>query len=193
MSPFYEIIKSVTLSQFTTSSGTWKERLTDRLNDRKEKSEKYLTENLHVSITSSMRITYKGLMFFRKVVNTYLDLCNDCILLTTVVVVLGIFATDSNITTQDFSTFPFQVALILSVSIILPVLTSAAMIAYKRPLIILSAQQATLFTKTNDQLVIWISRAVIFFLFPIVPAWVVISAENAKEQRASLKPKGHKN
>ena len=88
---------------------------------------------------------------------------------------------------ENFLTFQYQVAVLLLVSIILPMLTSAISIAYKRPLVILSADQANGFTKRQNPIIFGIDRAFIILLFPIVPAMIVISGEKAKEKRESLK------
>ena len=102
------------------------EKFQDWLADRKEKSEQYLSETLHFSITASMRISYNGLMLLKKVVSTYLDLANDFILLSSLLYVLGTDIYDI----ENFTKFPVQIGLLLTVSIVLPIFSSAVMIAY---------------------------------------------------------------
>ena len=90
---------------------------------------------------------------------------------------------------QGFQTFPFQVALVLLVSIVVPLFTSAVVISYKRPLVILSAHQAKQFhgNENRNRVVFGLIKAMIVILFPIIPAIVIISGENAKEKMKALK------
>ena len=89
---------------------------------------------------------------------------------------------------QGFQTFPFQVALVLLVSIVIPLFTSAVVISYKRPLVILSAHQAKQFHENQNQnrVAFGLIKAMIVILFPSIPAIVIISSENAKEKMKDL-------
>ena len=171
----------------TIVSGTRMEKFQDWLADRKQKSEQYLSETLHFSITASMRISYNGLMLLKKVVSTYLDLTTDFILLSSVLYVLGTDIYDI----ENFTKFPVQITLLLTVSIVLPIFSSAVMIAYNQPLSILFADQASYFQNNQDKTAILAARVVIILLFPVVPALIILSAEKAKFDRQSLKGIGH--
>ena len=97
-------------------------------------------------------------------------------------------------TWEQFTTFSFQLALLLLVSIILPFLTSAIMIGRKRPSVILSAHQAKEIrdTKRQNKFELVILRIIIVLLFPLVPAMIILSSENSNEKRKSLKGKINK-
>ena len=128
-------------------------------------------------------------MLLKKIVTTYLDLTNDFILLTSIMNVLDF---DDSFSWENFCTFPFQVSTILMISIIVPILISAITIAFKSPLLILPADQANRFTEHQNPVVFCVARAIIILFFPLVPAMILISKENAKEKRESLKGKDFK-
>ena len=64
-------------------------------------------------------------------------------------------------------------------------------IAYKRPLVILSAGLANKAVISKDPILFALTRIVIILLFPLVPAMIVISGERAKGKRESLKGKDY--
>ena len=77
----------------------------DKASDRKEKFEDNMSKNLRYEITSSLVITYRGLLVLKKIVSTYQDLTNDVIVLTVVMTVLNVTV---NFSWDDFVTFPYQ-------------------------------------------------------------------------------------
>ena len=68
----------------------------------------YIKMQLNCVITSWLVVTYDKIMTLKKIITTYLDVTNDCILLGAVVATI-----DSIL----FNQFQFQVALILLMSI----------------------------------------------------------------------------
>ena len=160
------------------------EVLKDKVNDHRKKVAKVLSKKL-----PWIKICYKRFNRLMKVISTYIDLTTDFILFSTIMnVLVGSF------TVAEFETFPFQVALILFVSIVVPISISAIMIAHRRPLVVLSADQARQFTenKNHKKIMIGLIKFAIIFFFPIVPALIILSAEDAKEKRKSLKDKIHR-
>ena len=118
-----------------------------------------------------------------KVSIMYLDLTTDVILLCIVM------ATASWDNFRNFNLFPNQIALILLASIIVPLVLSAIMIAYKRPLVILDTKQWKTLSRDKNRNLILKARIVIVLFFPFVPAMILHSRENEEEQRKSLKGK----
>ena len=106
----------------------------DNLNSLIENTEDYLSKNLNFVIKSWLVITYKGLNRWRKVLATYLDLNTDLILVGAVMTSLAGTSYFDNI-------FAYQVAIILLLSIIVPLFTSALIMAWSTPLVILKARR----------------------------------------------------
>ena len=110
-------------------TGTWQENLKDQLMAKKESLERELNENINF-VVKGIRITYVCLKRLLLVANSYLDLVNDSILLYAIFRGLG--------NGFDSTQFASQVALILLLSLIFPLLLSAITIAYQRPLVIVN-------------------------------------------------------
>ena len=128
---------------------------------------------------------FKPLNQLMKITTAYLDLSTDLIILYCIMNVL-------TLSIGEFLTFPCQIAFLLLASIVVPIFTSAIMTACKSPLVILSVHQAKYFNESFNRIGVAIVRAIIFMFFPFVPAMTILSAENAKEKRNSLKLKGYK-
>ena len=135
--------------------------LSDKSNDRKGKLQQHLSQKVFCSVTKYLKVTFKGLMLLKKVISSYLDLTNDIILISAVVTVLN--SGQENFSWDEFSTFPFQILMVLSISIFVPLVNSAITIAYKRPLVILSAEQANHFTEKTNPIIFAITRTIIIF------------------------------
>ena len=90
----------------------------------------YIEMQLNCVITSWLVVTYDKIMTLKKIITTYLDVTNDCILLGAVVATIDFIL---------FAQFQFQIALILLMSIIIPMLVSATMIAFTHPFVVLRA------------------------------------------------------
>ena len=106
----------------------------DNLNSLIEHTEDYLAKNLNFVIKSWLVITYKGLNRWRIVSATYLDLNTDLILVGAVMASLAGTSYFDNI-------FAYQVAMILLLSIIIPLFTSALIMAWSTPLVILKVKR----------------------------------------------------
>ena len=117
-------------------------------------------------------------MRLKKVFACYMDLTTDCILLYSIWYTVG---------DGKFENFSYQVAVILLVSIIIPLYSSAISIAISRPLVILKADHWKNLTLNPNKPMLVISRIVIILFPPLVPALLIISNENAKERRSALK------
>ena len=162
----------------SSTSGTFTQETKDKLKVKKEELEESLEKNLSYIFTT-YSYSYKGLKRLFRVVISYLDLITDTILLSSVlaaIVTLGL-------------NFESQIALILTSSILFPLLLSSIMVASKRPLVILNAHQWKRLTDSKDKKAVLIARLAIIFLFPLVPAMVIISNQNAKDELKSLKRK----
>ena len=146
----------------------------------KEKVEDYLTIVVDCVMCKWIKITYNGLKLIKKVMSSYLDLTTDTILLGSVIAIVE----------WNFQSFETQICIILLVSISVPLFTSACMVAYKRPLVILRADQFKRYKENS--LVIGIARALIICFFFLVPAMIILSQGNAKERQGNLKSKDKK-
>ena len=95
---------------------------------------------------------------------------------------------------QEFQTFPFQVAFVLFLSILIPLFTSSVAIAHERPFVILSAVQAKRFHENENEkrMMFGFLKGIIIFLFPFIPAIVVISGENAMDKIKTFNIKGYR-
>ena len=113
---------------------------------------------------------------------TYVDLFTDSLLLFTILSVTSFDFSDENFTTQ--------VAKILLASIVAPLLTSAFMIAFTRPLVILDVYEWKRLSDNPNIIVITFMRLLTVFSFLIVPAMIVLANEHAKEERKAIKSKG---
>ena len=133
-------------------------------------------------MTKGLTFTYKGYKLFKLVTKTYVDLFTDSLLLFTILSV-----TKSDFSEENFTT---QVAKILLASIVAPLLTSAFMIAFTRPLVILDVYEWKRLSDNPNIIVITFMRLITVCSFLIVPAMIVLANEHAKEERKSIKSKG---
>ena len=86
--------------------------------------------------------------------------------------------------------FTTQIAKLLLASIVAPLLTSAFMIAFTRPLVMLDVYEWKRLSDNPNIIVITFMRVITVFSFLIVPAMIVLANEHAKEERKSIKSKG---
>ena len=108
----------------------------DKVNDIKDWFERFMTEHFaNCFVTKFLGLGYKGFKIVAKVTLSYLDFITDSILLCSTMLVLG------DTWWKDPTQFPSQVAILLLVSIFVPLLISALSIAYSRPLILLEPRQ----------------------------------------------------
>ena len=134
-------------------------------------------------MTKGLTFTYKGYKLFKLVTKTYVDLFTDSLLLFTILSVTNFdFSDDMNFTTQ--------IAKLLLASIVAPLLTSAFMIAFTRPMVILDVYEWKRLSDNPNIIVITFMRVITVFSFLIVPAMIVLANEHAKEERKSIKSKG---
>jgi hypothetical protein len=134
-------------------------------------------------VTKGLTFTYKGYKLFKLVTKTYVDLFTDSLLLFTILSVTNFdFSDDMNFTTQ--------IAKLLLASIVAPLLTSAFMIAFTRPLVMLDVYEWKRLSDNPNIIVITFMRVITVFSFLIVPAMIVLANEHAKEERKSIKSKG---
>jgi hypothetical protein len=145
--------------------------------------EQAMAEKIHFVIKGGLKITWKGLTILRKVATSYLDLITDGILLYTILNVITCF-------TQSLSTFSDQVAVILLVSIIVPLVTSGITIAFRWPLVVLSTNQWR-FLKVSENKFLTVTVKILLGLFificsPLIPAMITLSNEQAKDERKAL-------
>ena len=134
-------------------------------------------------MTKGLTFTYKGYKLFKLVTKTYVDLFTDSLLLFTILSVTNFdFSDDMNFTTQ--------IAKLLLASIVAPLLTSAFMIAFTRPLVMLDVYEWKRLSDNPNIIVITFMRVITVFSFLIVPAMIVLANEHAKEERKSIKSKG---
>ena len=167
---------------FSFSLGTWLQKKMDALNARKGKTEEYLTEKLNFRIFSFLKVSLKSLKRLKRIVFSYLDLITDSILLGSVMTVV-------QLSIDNFLKFESQIAVILLSSIVVPLMLSAMKIAINRPFAILDENSYKSFKSGKKSVSILKARAIIMFCFPIVPALIMISDENAKEKLKSLRGK----
>ena len=135
-----------------------------------------MAEKMHFVIKGGLKITWKGLNLLRRIATSYLDLITDGILLYTILNVAPL--------AQSQSTFSDQVAVILLVSIVVPLLTSGITIACRWPLIVLSSNQWR-FLKVSENKFLTIPVNILLGLFificsPLIPAIITLSNEQAK-------------
>ena len=147
-----------------------------------------MAEKMHFAIKGGLKITWKGLTILRRVATSYLDLITDGILLYTILNVAPL--------AQSQSTFSDQVAVILLVSIIVPLVTSGITIAFRWPLVVLSTNQWR-FLKVSENTFLIVAVKILLGLFificsPLIPAIITLSNEQAKDERKALIQK-HKN
>ena len=108
----------------------------DKVNDTKDWFEQFMTEHFaNCFVTKFLGLGYKGFKRVAKVTLSYLDFITDCILLFSTMMVLG------DTWWEDPTQFPSQVAILLLVSIFVPLLISALSIAYSRPFILLEPRE----------------------------------------------------
>jgi hypothetical protein len=163
--------------------GTWFQKSKEELKAFKERMEQAMAEKIHFVIKGGLKITWKGLTILRKVATSYLDLITDGILLYTILNVITCF-------TQSLSTFSDQVAVILLVSIIVPLVTSGITIAFRWPLVVLSTNQWR-FLKVSENTFLTVTVKILLGLFificsPLIPAIITLSNEQAKDERKAL-------
>ena len=135
---------------------------------------------LNCVITSWLVVTYDKIMTLKKIITTYLDVTNDCILLGAVVATVDFIL---------FDQFQFQVALILLMSIIIPMLVSATMIAFTHPFVVLRALPWKKLSTSHSTLQLVLVRTITIIGFLFVPALLIVGKDEAIEQRKSLKGK----
>ena len=147
-----------------------------------------MAEKMHFVIKGGLKITWKGLTILRKVATSYLDLITDGILLYTILEVAPL--------AKSQSTFSDQVAVILLVSIIVPLVTSGITIAFRWPLVVLSTNQWRFLKVSENTFLIVVLKILlglfIFICSPLIPAIITLSNEQAKDERKALIQK-HKN
>ena len=114
------------------------------------------------------------------IVSVYLDLMLDSILLITIIVAIGPTFNDS----RQFST---QIALFLFMSILVPNLITAISIAFRRPFVVMNSEQW--FKWRGSTFETAVLRFAIIFLFPFVPAMIMLSSEKAKEKSQAFADK----
>ena len=134
-------------------------------------------------MTKGLTFTYKGYKLFKLVTKTYVDLFTDSLLLFTILSV-------TNFDFSDDMSFTTQIAKLLLASIVAPLLTSAFMIAFTRPMVILDVYEWKRLSDNPNIIVITFMRVITVFSFLIVPAMIVLANEHAKEERKSIKSKG---
>ena len=140
----------------------------------------YIKMQLNCVITSWLVVTYDKIMTLKKIITTYLDVTNDCILLGAVVATVDFIL---------FAQFQFQVALILLMSIIIPMLVSATMIAFTHPFVVLRALPWKKLSTGHSTLQLVLIRTITIIGFLFVPALLIVGEDEAIEQRKSLKGK----
>ena len=157
----------------------------DNLRANWQTLEDYLAVKLDCTITSWLKITYKGLKRLLSVFISYLDVTTDLILLGTVWAVLaGTSYVDNE--------FAYQVAIILLISIVIPLLTSAITIASSQPFVVMKDLAWKKLTKNHTDFEIGFVKSIVMGFFPFVPALIIIGKENAIDKRKSLKDKNYK-
>ena len=108
----------------------------DKVNDTKDWFEKFMTEHFaNCFVTKFLGLGYKGFKRVAKVTLSYLDFITDTVLLCSTMLVLG------DTLWNDPTQFPSQVAILLLVSIFVPLLISALSVAYSRPFILLEPRE----------------------------------------------------
>ena len=125
---------------------TWLSLIQEKIMNLKETLRQYLSDKIDCVLICWLKITFKGLERLLKVSSHYLDLVTNCILLSIIITVLG-----TSFSFKEFFSFPFQMALILLVSIIVPFLTSAIIIAWEWPLVIFSAEETKRLSQNENQ------------------------------------------
>ena len=169
--------------------GTWFQKSKEELKAFKERKEQAMAEKMHFVIKGGLKITWKGLTILRKVATSYLDLITDGILLYTILKVVPLAQSAQ-------STFSDQVAVILLVSIIVPLVTSGITIAFRWPLVVLSTNQWRFLKVSENKFLIVVLKILlglfIFICSPLIPAILTLSNEQAKDERKALIQK-HKN
>ena len=158
------------------------ERMKDNVDERKENVEAVLETKLNFKVTSWLKVTYSGLKLLKKVFSSYVDLVTDSILLGTILAVVAL-------SLENFNSFPSQVGIILLSSIIVPLITSAATIAFTRPYVILNSQQWRELAVSESKISLYIARTIIILCSPFIPAMIIVSKEWAKDKLDSLKSK----
>ena len=129
-----------------------------------------MAEKMHFVIKGGLKITWRGLTILRKVATSYLDLITDGILLYTILNVAPL--------AQSQSTFSDQVAVILLVSIIVPLVTSGITIAFRWPLIVLSTNQWR-FLKGSENTFLTVTVKILLGLFIFIPLTFLITIMRA--------------
>ena len=129
----------------------------------------YIKMQLNCVITSWLVVTYDKIMTLKKIITTYLDVTNDCILLGAIVAIIDFILFD------PFQ-FQFQVALILLMSIIIPMLVSAAMIAFTHPFVVLRALPWKKLSTSHSTLQLVLVRTMTIIGFLFVPALLIVIA-----------------
>ena len=163
--------------------GSWFQVSKDKLVMKKESIEEFLNDQLNCVLTTWLKISYNGLKKLMMVIISYLDLTTDVILLSTTMMVLGE-------SMNNYKLFSTQLALILLLSIIVPLFISAMIIASNSPLLIMRPKQWKRLSYHQNSVLV-AARILIVGCFPTVPAMLILSKENAVEKRTSLKSKNY--
>ena len=145
----------------------------DKVNDLKDWFEQFMTEHFaNCLVTKFLGLGYKGFKRVAKVTLSYLDFITDSILLCSTMLVV------SDTWWKDPTQFPSQVAILLLVSIFVPLLISALSVAYSRPFILLEPRE---WKKMTLQVCPYLYRTVltIKFIHQIFqyPLWLDISTQ----------------
>ena len=180
------LFRSFTLL-FILPLGTQTQKIKDKLDEQKENIETNLEKKLNFKITSWLKITYNSLKLLKKIVTSYVDLVTDSILLGSILVV--VILTLNNYDKENYNWFPFQIAMILLLSIMVPLIVSSTIIAFTRPFVILNPQQWKELSASNSRRPLYIARLIIIVFSLFVPAIIIISKERAAQKLESLKHK----
>lgn len=147
---------------------TWLSLFQDKIMNTNETLKQYLSDRIDCVLIHWLKITSKGLERVLKVSSHYLDLVTNCILLSIIITVLG-----TSFSFKEFFSF---------------------ITAWERPLVIFSAEETKRVSENKNQKMILflVARLTIILLCPLVPAMIIFSNENAKDERELLKNKCHK-
>ena len=177
----YEICE-VMISDFNYN-GNFLQVVSDKLTANWERVKSLLTELVHKmcnrSIANWLEVTIIRLKVLSTIASMYLDLTLDSILLGTIMIVLGN-------TLKTYSLFSTQITVLLMTSIIVPILITAFSIAFTRPIVILSSENARNSFRNSSMFIL---RIPIILFCPMVPAIIMISSERSKEKRRALRDK----
>ena len=164
--------------------GTLLNIISDKLNSFKGRVQTFMNDTMQRCPDNWIGRQFKNILISKlqtlpMIVPVYLDLILDCILLITIMVVIGPNFKDSQ--------FAMQIAIFLFMSILVPNLITAISIAFRRPYVVMNSDQ--LFKWRGSTVETATLRFAIIFPFPFVPAMIMISSEKAKEKCQALADK----